>query len=171
MKLFNRVSRRIRSRDRKRPAFHLNFELCEERLLLTPFTVNSILDTDPGGMSNTGTLRHVINRLNASGTATNTIDFQIGSVGTLATITLTSDLPPITRQVTINGYSQGGPTNAVILIQLNLNGHNGLLGNGLVLGLCYRAYRLAEPARPAARFRGCRSSTSRAVPESICNQT
>ena len=34
MKLFNWVSRRIRSRDRKRPV-HLNFELCEERLLRT----------------------------------------------------------------------------------------------------------------------------------------
>ena len=46
MKLFNRVSRRIRSRGRKRPAVHLNFELCEERLLLTTYTVNSTADTD-----------------------------------------------------------------------------------------------------------------------------
>ena len=62
-------------------------------------------------------------------------------VGTLATITFTtSALLPITRQVTINGYSQGGPTNTVILIQLNLNGHNGLVfnpgsGNSTVQGL------------------------------------
>ena len=42
--------------------------------------------------------------------------------------------------MTINGYSQGGPTNTVILIQLNLNGNNGLVfnpgsGNSTVQGL------------------------------------
>ena len=45
------------------------------------------------------------------------------SRGHALTITSTSDLPPIDRQVTINGYSQGGPTNTVILIQLNPGWH------------------------------------------------
>ena len=59
MKLFNWVSRRIRSRGQKRPAVHLNFELCEERFLLTGFLVNSAADTDTG-TDTTGTLRHGI---------------------------------------------------------------------------------------------------------------
>src|SRR5208282_5327159 len=128
MKLFNRVSRCIRTQSRKRPPVRLSFDLFEERLLLAPFTVNSIADTNTAG-----TLRYVINQLDASTDPTNTIDFHIGPVGTHATITLTEDLPAIDRQVTINGYSQGGPTNAVILIQLNLtfnlNFHNGLVFN------------------------------------------
>ena len=44
---------------------------------------------------------------------------------------MTSDLPPIDGPLTIDGYSQGGPTNTVILIQLNLNGHNGLVFNSV----------------------------------------
>ena len=140
MKLFNSVSRRIRSPGQKRPAVHLNFELCEERFLLTNYLVNSAADSITG-TGNNGTLRYVLNQLPITGsTATNTIDFQIGSVGTPATITLTSDLPSIGRPVTINGYSQGGTANAVILIQLNLNGNNGLVfdngsGNSTVKGL------------------------------------
>ena len=106
--------------------------MCEERFLLTNYLVNSAADSNTG-TGNNGTLRYVLNQLPITGTATNTIDFQIGSVGTLATITLTSDLPPIGRQVTINGYLPGGgatgPTNTVILIQLNLNGNNGLVFN------------------------------------------
>ena len=92
----------------------------------------------------------MINQLNLSGTATNTIDFQISPVNTLATITLTSNLPAIDRQVTINGYSQGGPTNAVILIQLNLSGNNGLVfnpgsGNSTVQGLSiYNGFTAVE---------------------------
>ena len=63
----------------------------------------------------------------------------------LQTITLdplNSDLPPITYPVTIDGYSQGWDaqygvrwrTNAVILVQLNLNSHLGLVFNGGATG-------------------------------------
>ena len=48
MKLFNRVSRRIRSQSRKRPPVRLSFDLFEERLLLATFTVNSNADTITG---------------------------------------------------------------------------------------------------------------------------
>ena len=80
MKLFNWVSRRIRSRGQKRPAVRLNFELCEERFLLANFMVNSAADTNTG-TGNNGTLRYVINQLNASADPTNTIDFDISSIG------------------------------------------------------------------------------------------
>ena len=76
MKLFNRVSHRIRSQSRKRPPVRLSFDLFEERLLLTTFTVNSNADTNTG-TGNTGTLRYVINQLDASTDLTNTIDFDI----------------------------------------------------------------------------------------------
>ena len=125
MKLFNRVKRHIRGRDRKRPAVHLNFELCEERLLLTPFTVNSILDTNTG-TGNNGTLRYVISQLDLRGTSTNTIDFNIPGSG-VQTISPVLALPPITKPVVINGYTQPGASpnslangdNAVLLIELN----------------------------------------------------
>src|SRR5271166_4940597 len=138
MKLFNRVSPRIRSRSRKRPPIRLSFDLFEERLLLVAFTVDSFFDTNTG-TGNNGTLRFVINQLNASTEPNNTIKFAIGDLEfpSRQTIDLTADLPAVTKQVTINGYSQGGTpntsaidTNANILIQLNLNGHSGLLFSG-----------------------------------------
>src|SRR5438477_438530 len=45
MKLFNRVTRRVRSRDRKR-TIHLAFERFEDRVLLSTFTVTN--NTDGG---------------------------------------------------------------------------------------------------------------------------
>jgi hypothetical protein len=129
MKLATWLNRSFWRLYQKRPAFRLDFELCEKRFLLTNYVVNSAADTDTGTPT-TGTFRHVINDLNASGTATNTIDFQIEPVGTLATINLTTgSLPAIQRQVTIDGFSQGGSPNTVVLIQVNLNGNNGLVFN------------------------------------------
>ena len=138
MKLFNRVSRRIRSRGRKRPAVHLNFELCEDRVLLTNYLVNNAADSNTG-TGNTGTLRYVLNQLPDTGTATNEIDFNIPGPG-VQTISPASQLPPITVPVVINGYTQPGASpntlangnNAVLLIELNgasAPGANGLLIN------------------------------------------
>ena len=107
--------------------------MCEDRLLLTAFVVNDNADTDTG-TATSGTLRHVINQLDATGAATNTITFNIGNG--LQTITLGSNLQAITKPVSIDGYSQPGGakandaaigTNAIILIQVSLNGHLGLV--------------------------------------------
>ena len=125
MKLFNRVSHRIRSQSRKRPPVRLSFDLFEERLLLAAFTVNSNADTNTG-TGNTGTLRYVINQLDASEDLTNTIDFDILGPG-VQTISPASPLPSITVPVVINGYTQPGAKqnslangdNAVLLIELN----------------------------------------------------
>lgn len=72
--------------------------------------------TDDGS---SGTLRWAINQANATGG--NIINFNLGGSG-VQTITLTSALPAITKQVTIDGSKSGAP-NAVI----NVNGK----GNGL----------------------------------------
>ena len=132
MKLFNRVSRCIRTQSRKRPPVRLSFDLFEERLLLTTFTVNSA--ADPFGLEGTTTLRQAIDGSNAT-PGPDTIDFNIPGPG-VHTISLASPLPPITDPVTIDGYSQGGTpnssavgTNANILVQLNLNGNLGLVFN------------------------------------------
>ena len=125
MKLFNRVSHRIRSQSRKRPPVRLSFDLFEERLLLAAFTVNSNADTNTG-TGNTGTLRYVINQLDASEDLTNTIDFDILGPG-VQTISPASPLPSITVPVVINGYTQPGAKqnslangdNAVLLIELS----------------------------------------------------
>jgi len=125
MKVFNRAARRARHRSGKRRPIHLDFELCEDRVLLTNYLVNSAANTNTG-VGNNGTLRYVLNQLPVSGTATNTINFGIGSG--LQTIDLGSaDLPAITQQVTIDGYTEPGAspntsavgTNAVIMIQLS----------------------------------------------------
>ena len=49
MKVFNRVSRCIRSRGRKRPV-NLSFELIEDRVLLATFTVTNNTDGGPGSL-------------------------------------------------------------------------------------------------------------------------
>ena len=103
MKLFNRVSRRILSRGRKRPV-NPSFELVEDRVLLATFTVNSA--ADPFGREGTTTLRQAIDDSNAT-PGPNTIDFNISGPG-VHTINLASPLPPITDPVTIDGTSQGG---------------------------------------------------------------
>lgn len=130
------------------------------------FTVNS---TDDSGDNNSGngscftgdilvigdqcTLRAAIEEANAFPGA-DTIDFDIPTTG-VATISPGSELPAITRPVTIDGYTQGDATentipltqagtNAVLKIQL-IGGHAGLFLNagasnsvirGLVIGFC-----------------------------------
>ena len=134
MKPDDRVVRRARTRGGRRRPVPLSFDLFEERLLLATFTVNDTGDVGTG-TGTSGTLRYVISLVNAAATPS-TIDFAIGSG--LHTITLGSDLTPITKPVTIDGDSQPGVakpntsvsgTNAVILIQLDLNGHKGLVFN------------------------------------------
>ena len=134
MKPDDRVARRARTRGGRRRPVPLSFDLFEERLLLATFTVNDTGDVGTG-MGTSGTLRYVISLVNAAATPS-TIDFAIGSG--LHTITLGSDLTPITKPVTIDGDSQPGGakpntsvsgTNAVILIQLDLKGHQGLVFN------------------------------------------
>src|SRR5271157_3503954 len=123
MKLLNRVSHRIRSRGRKWPPVRLSFDLFEERLLLTPFTVTSA--ADPFGLEGTTTLRQAIVDSNAT-PGPNTIDFNIPGPG-VQTISPASPLPPITVPVVINGYTQPGASpntlangyNAVLLIELD----------------------------------------------------
>jgi hypothetical protein len=103
-----------------RPNGRLRIEALEDRWLPTAYTVTTVKDvlndTAPGQM----TLRDVLTALNtgaASGnalapSATNSISFAIGRQGSLQTITLNSTLgalPAITREVQINGLSQGGP--------------------------------------------------------------
>ncbi len=112
---------------------------------MATFLVNDPSDTS-AGTGLTGTLRYVLGQLNAVGGASNKIDFQLGLPGA-QTITLGSDLPSITKNVTIDGYKFNGPantatvgTNASILVQLDLGGHAGLVfaagsANSIVKGL------------------------------------
>jgi parallel beta-helix repeat protein len=128
MKLWKRVARPPRHRSGKRRQIQLGFDLFEERVLLAVFTVTS--NADPGtGVGNNGSLRYVINQLNLSPDPTNAINFDIGSG--LQIITLGTDLPAITKQVTVDGYTEAGAspnelaigTNAVIMVQIQM--HNG----------------------------------------------
>ena len=123
MKLFKRVAGPPRHRSKKRRPIDLGFDRFEERFLMAVFTV--ISNADPGtGVGPNGSLRYVITQLDASSDPTNTIDFDIGTG--LQTITLSSDLPAITKPVTIDGYTEDGAspntpaigTNAVIMVQI-----------------------------------------------------
>src|SRR3954447_6741538 len=133
MKWFERLARRDRRIGQMRRKTDLDFDLFEERLLLTQYTVNSAADTNTGA-GDAGTLRYVLNRLSVNGTATNQVQVGLAASG-VQTITLGSDLPPIQQQVTIAGYTEPGSspnsvsvgTNAVVTVQLDLNGHQGLI--------------------------------------------
>ena len=112
---------------------------------MATFLVGDPADTN-AGTGLTGTLRYVLGQLNAVGGASNEIDFALGGTG-VQTITLGSDLPTITKNVTIDGYKLNGAantaavgTNASILVQLDLGGHAGLVfaagsANSIVKGL------------------------------------
>ena len=128
MKLLNRVSRRIRSQSRKRPPVRLSFDLFEERLLLTTFTVNSV--ADPSGPEGTTTLRQAIDESNAA-PGPDTIDFNILGPG-VHTISLASPLPAIADPVTIDGTTQPGYS-GVPLISLTPSTVNPFTGDGLTL--------------------------------------
>ena len=84
-------------------------------------------DTDPDASGKRCTLRAAIQEANDTAGA-NTIDFDIGTSGTGAkTISPGSELPAITKQVTIDGYTQPGASpntlaegdNAVLNVQLD----------------------------------------------------
>src|SRR3954447_7295281 len=76
MKLFERLARRDRRIGQNRRKTDLAFDLFEDRLLLTQYTVNSAADANTG-VGDAGTLRYVLNRLSVNGTTTNRIDFAI----------------------------------------------------------------------------------------------
>jgi CSLREA domain-containing protein len=115
------------------------------------FTVTTATDLGNGVCDSECTLREAINTSNQiPGLLRNTIRFNIPGSG-VQTITPISVLPPITRPVTIDGYTQPGSSpntlatgdNAVLKVQLNgtnVPGANGLAisgtsGNSLIRGL------------------------------------
>lgn len=85
------------------------------------------------------TLRAAIEAANANAGA-DTIEFAIAAGGGPATISPLSQLPLITGQVTINGYSQAGssPNTLVVgndaVINVRIDGANSQAGAGLVFG-------------------------------------
>src|SRR4051794_26294865 len=109
MRLIDKGSRSSRARARMRSHVVPNLEQFENRLLLAAFTVNDAADTNTAG-----TLRFVLGQLAASPDPTNEVDFMVGGGGTLTTITLTADLPTITKPVTILGDTQGGTPNSAV---------------------------------------------------------
>jgi parallel beta-helix repeat protein len=125
----------------------------------TTFTVNTsqdahdtfpgdgICDSDgvsgPGDDTHTCTLRAAIQESNASTTEVDTINFNIPEgfrdpASGVVTISPNSALPPITEQVTIDGYTQPGahPNTKTVgndaALKIELDGHNSVsFGNGL----------------------------------------
>lgn len=106
----------------------LEFERLEDRLAPVTTTVTNTND------SGAGSLRQAIVDANATRGA-DTISFAIGGSG-VRTINLTSALPAITDQITINGHTQPGASantlavgnNAVLLIELNGSGTSSATG-------------------------------------------
>ena len=134
MKSFKWVSPRIRSRGRKRPAFHLNFELCEDRVLLAiPILVTTPLDNGDNSDPTAGSLRQAILTANST-PGQDTIDFNIPGPGPFI-IQPPTALPTITDQVNLDGTSErtflGLPAAGPPVIQLNGIDTS---GDGLVLG-------------------------------------
>ena len=96
--------------------FHASFEPVESRLLLTTFTVTTTADSGPGS------LRAAITASNTPHSGADAIDFAIPAstapnldvpvagfdpVTQTWKIALTSALPPLMHQVTIDGYTEG----------------------------------------------------------------
>ena len=100
-------------------------EALEGRQLLATFTVTNVNDSGPGS------LRQAILSSNAAtGSATNAINFQVGSGGT-ETISLLSALPGVTHPVVIDGTTQPGTGTAPHIV---LDGTNaGANSAGLTL--------------------------------------
>ena len=94
-------------------------ELLEDRQVPALFIVTTA--SDAAGHAGTS-LRDAITSVDASTDATNAIDFQIGTAGSVQTINLASDLPTLAKQVLIDGWSQsqmGGGYSGPPLIVLN----------------------------------------------------
>jgi titin len=105
-----RFSRRIDRSTRRLQARRPLVEALEGRQLLSTFTVTNVND------SGTGSLRQAILSSNAaSGTATNTVTFNIGSGGT-QTIALKSALPAVTHPVVIDGTTQPGTSTTLRVV-------------------------------------------------------
>jgi hypothetical protein len=92
------IRQRGRSNGPARRWARLRLDQLEERAVPATFQVNSLGDTGAGS-GTTGDLRYAINQSNGTPGA-NTITFAPGIAGT---ISLTSQLPPITNDVTIQG--------------------------------------------------------------------
>lgn len=105
--------------------------LLSAKLSATTYTV-----TSTGDGTGSGTLRWAINQANGNAGA-DIINFSLGSAGPY-TITIGSNLPTITEQVTINGYSnpnavQGQLGNGTRVMKVVLNGPAGSTVNGLTI--------------------------------------
>ena len=133
-----------RSRHALRPpsrAKRLRFEPLEDRRLLAVYTV------DNTNNSGAGSLAQAILDANANSGA-DVIEFAIsGAGGQTIAPTAALPLPAITDAVTIDGFSQGGPTNTSILITLDGtlagSGASGLVVNAsdcAILGLEIRNF-------------------------------
>jgi len=95
-----------------RPLFRRRFSVedLEGRQLLSTLTVTNVNDSGPGSF------RQAIISSNATkGSATNFIDFQVGSGGT-QTIALQSALPTVTHTVAIDAATQPGPGPAPLIV-------------------------------------------------------
>ncbi len=105
--------RSLKSRKKKYQSFQPDFHDLERRLMPATFLVNTTADSD------VGSLRQAIIDSNAT-PGLNTIDFNIGSVGSEQTIVASSGMPNITNPVLVDGWSQGGPGYAgVPLVQID----------------------------------------------------
>ncbi len=144
---FRRAAKAVFPGKPQRPKFRARprLEWLERRDLPTAYVVTSALDvlgdTTPGEV----TLRDALTAINTqaasgnavAGTATNSITFAIGAPGSSATINVGSSgiaagLPALSRQVTINGFSQGGTgySGPPLIV---LNGANAGSSSGLEL--------------------------------------
>jgi hypothetical protein len=105
--------------------FHPRLETLETRVLLTVYTVTNTNDLGAGS------LRQALLDLDSTGTANNTIQFSISPSGP-QDIFINSNLPPATRQVTIDGFSEIGTTFADPPIHLRPS-DTGFADTGLAL--------------------------------------
>ncbi|MHB1557348.1 MAG: beta strand repeat-containing protein, partial [Isosphaeraceae bacterium] len=114
---------------KKRQPFQPDFHDLERRLMPSVYTVTSTADD-----GSSGTLRWAIGQANSAG-GSNTIDFNIGTPGSVQTIALGSALPNITAPVLVDGWSQEGSAySGPPLIVLDGAGA-GSAANGLTLSI------------------------------------
>ena len=122
----------------RRPA-RLRLEALEAKLVPTAYVVNTTLDLLNDTTGGQVTLRDALTAIDAqaasgdaaAGTASNTIAFAIGAAGSVQTIVVTSALPTLTHQTTIDGRTQGGANYAGPPLVV-LNGANaGAAADGL----------------------------------------
>src|SRR5208337_2530278 len=116
MKFINRLARRDRRNGQKRSKVDLNFEVFEDRLLLSNFTVTNTSN------SGNGSLAQAIISANSAPGSTITFDIPVGPLVISPTAAL--PLPAITNSVTIDGTTEPG-----IIID-----GTGLSQDGFVLG-------------------------------------